>query len=246
MDIASWMSQNLNLNNPKVLEVYQGYLIAGTRNNKPICVWLNKQNVEGLIEIAKVIAIESSFHGLLSLIPGGSFAYRVIKDQIGYPPRYNVFFDPDFYTITFQMITLDSKGEPNNIADTVTQNVETVTKTAMKAGERIQDTVLGLLRKKKPITDSESVLEEEILGFTYIQFIDSVSNKRNQMIKARIESSPSRSGKIVKKVITELTPAIIISFKTTANEEAVDFLKYLKSLGFNVNFTDQIIAESEN
>ena len=246
MDIKSWMSQNINLDSCKVLEVYQGYLIAGKRHNKPICIWLNKQNIEGLIEIAKVIAIESSFHGLLSFIPGGSFAYRLIKDQIGYPPRYNVIFDPDFYEITFQMITLDSEGEPKNIIDTVTQNVETVTKTAVKAGEKIQDTLLGLIKKKKPSTASPPTIEDEILGFTYIRFIDAVSKKRNQLIKNRIDASQSRPGKLVKKVITDLTPAIIISFKTTANEESVNFLNYLKSIGFNVSFSNQIDPDPEN
>ncbi len=246
MDITSWMSQNINLDNLKVLEVYQGYLIAGKRHNKSVCIWLNKQNIEGLIEVAKVIAIESSFHALLSFIPGGSFAYRLIKDQIGYPPRYNVIFDPDFYEITFQMITLDSEGEPENIIDIVTQNVETVTKTAVKAGEKIQDTLLGLIKKKKPPTALPPTIEDEILGFTYIRFIDTVSKKRNLMIKNRIDASHSRPGKLVKKVITDLTPAIIISFKTTANEESVDFLNHLKSIGFNVSFSDQIDPDPEN
>lgn len=246
MDIASWMSQNVNLENPKVLEVYQGYLIAGRRNKQPICVWLNKQNVEGLIEIAKVVAIESSFQGLLSLIPGGSFAYRLIKDQIGYPPRYNVIFDPEFYRITFQMITLDREGEPKNVVDSLTQNVETVTKTALKAGEKIQDTVLGLLKKKKPSGNSSLSSEDEILGFTYIRFIDLISHKRNKLIKNRINTSQSRSEKFVKQVITELTPSIIISFKTTENQESVDFLKYLISLGFNVSFSQNITFDAEN
>lgn len=243
MDIASWMSQHIDLDSPKVLEVYQGYLIAGKRHKKPICFWLNKQNIEGLTEVAKVVAIESSFHGILSFIPGGSFAYRLIKDQIGHPPRFNVIFDPDLYEITFQMITLDRKGQPETIVDTLTQNVEIVAKTAVKAGEKIQDTVLGLIKKKKP---SSSPTEEEILGFTYIRFIDAISNKRNQLIKNRIKSSRSRTGKLVKKVITDLTPSISISYKTTANEKAADFLKYLKSIGFNVCFSHSITTDSEN
>ena len=243
MDIASWMSQHIDLESSKVLEVYQGYLIAGKRHNKPICIWLNKQNIEGFTELAKVIAIESSFHGILSFIPGGSFAYRLIKDQIGHPPRFNVIFDPDLYEITFQMITLDRKGQPETIVDILSQNVENVAKTAVKAGEKIQDTVLGLIKKKKP---SSSPTEEEILGFTYIRFIDTVSIKRNGLVKKRIQSSQSRSGKLVKQVITDLTPSIVISYKTTANVEAADFLKYLKSIGFNVRFLHSITSDSEN
>jgi len=243
MDIASWMSQHIDLESPKVLEVYQGYLIAGKRHNKPICVWLNKQNIVGLTELAKVIAIETSFHGLLSFVPGGSFAYRLIKDQIGHPPRYNVIFDPNLYEITFQMITLDRKGQPETIIDSLSQNVETVAKTAVKAGEKIQDTVLGLIKKKKP---SSSPTEEEILGFTYIRFTDAISFKRNQLIKNRVQSSESRSGKLVKKVITDLTPSIVISFRTTANDKATDFLKYMKSIGFNVHFSHSISTDSEN
>ncbi|MCK4848649.1 MAG: hypothetical protein KAT16_06480 [Candidatus Heimdallarchaeota archaeon] len=244
MDIASWMSQHVDLESPNVLEVYQGYLIAGKRHNKPICIWLNKQNIEGFTELAKVIAIESSFHGILSFIPGGSFAYRLIKDQIGHPPRFNVIFDPDLYEITFQMITLDRKGQPETIVDTLTQNVENVAKTAVKAGEKIQDTVLGLIKKKK--TSSSSLTEEEILGFTYIRFVDAISNKRNQLIKNRIKSSQSRTGKLVKKVITDLTPSIVISYKTTDNEKAAEFLKYLKSIGFNVRFSHSIKNDFEN
>jgi len=243
MDIASWMSQHIDLDNPKVLEVYQGYLVAGKRHKKPICIWLNKQNIEGLTEVAKVIAIESSFHGILSFIPGGSFAYRLIKDQIGHPPRYNVIFDPDLYEITFQMITLDKKGQPETIVDTLTQNVENVAKTAVKAGEKIQDTVLSLIKKKKP---SSSPTDEEILGFTYIRFIDAISIKRNQLIKNRIETSQSIAGKLVKQVITDLTPSILISYKTTANDTAADFLKYLKSIGFNVRFSNTITNDSES
>jgi len=243
MDIASWMSQHIDLDNPKVLEVYQGYLVAGKRHKKPICIWLNKQNIEGLTEVAKVVAIESSFHGILSFIPGGSFAYRLIKDQIGHPPRFNVIFDPDLYEITFQMITLDRKGQPETIVNTLTQNVENVAKTAVKAGEKIQDTVLSLIKKKKP---SSSPTEEEILGFTYIRFIDAISIKRNQLIKNRIKSSQSRAGKLVKQVITDLTPSILISYKTTANDTAANFLKYLKSIGFNVRFSNSITNDSEN
>jgi len=243
MDIASWMSQHIDLESPKVLEVYQGYLIAAKRHNKPICVWLNKQNIVGLTELARVIAIETSFHGLLSFVPGGSFAYRLIKDQIGHPPRYNVIFDPNLYEINFQMITLDRKGRPETIVDSLSQNVETVAKTAVKAGEKIQDTVLGLIKKKKP---SSSPTEEEILGFTYIRFTDAISSKRNQLIKNRVQSSESRSGKLVKKVITDLTPSIVISFRTTANDKAADFLKYMKSIGFNVHFSHSIATDSEN
>jgi hypothetical protein len=246
MDIASWMSQNIDLDEPKVLEVYQGYLVAGKRRNKPICFWLNKQNIEGLTEVAKVVAIESSFHALLSFIPGGSFAYRLIKDQIGHPPRYNVVFDPDLYKITFQMITLDRKGQPNTIVDTLSQNVENVAKTAVKTSEKIQDTVIGLIKRKKSLPSSTSPTEEEILGFTYIRFVDVVSNKRNQIIKNRVESSQSRSGKLVKQVISDLSPSIIISYRTTENEKSVDFLKYMKSIGFNVTFSHSITADSEN
>ena len=246
MDIATWMSQNINLDNPKVLEVYQGYLVAGKRNRKSICFWLNKQNIEGLTEVAKVIAIESSFHGLLSLIPGGSFAYRLIKDQIGYPPRHNIIFDPELYEVSFQTITLDKKGEPKTIVDNLSQGVENVAKTAAKTGEKIQKSLVGFITKQKPDPVSSFNDQEDILGFTYIRFIDAVSSKRNQIIKKRIKSSESRSGKIVKQVVTELVPAIIISFKTTENEKSQEFLENLRSLGFNVSFSDSIFEENEN
>ncbi|MHA1541632.1 MAG: hypothetical protein ACTSQH_01485, partial [Candidatus Hodarchaeales archaeon] len=114
-----------------------------------------------------------------------------------------------------------------------------------KAGEKIQDTFLGLIKKKKPSTASPPTTEEEILGFTYIRFIDAVSKKRNQLIKNRSNASKSRPGKLVKKVLTDLTPAIIISFKTTANEEAIVFLKHLQSIGFQVRFSQTLSKTDE-
>ena len=127
MKIEQFASKYLDFKKLLVLEVYQGYLIAGEiKNRAPRCFWVNKQNIEGIAEIAKIIAIESAFHGLLSLIPGGSFAYRLIKDQIGYPPRYNVIFEPRYYTITYSTITLDKKGEKKGIVDGLVQSIDSV------------------------------------------------------------------------------------------------------------------------
>jgi hypothetical protein len=224
-----------------VLEAYQGYLVAGKVRKHPRCFWINKQNVEGLTEITKIIAIETAFQGILSFIPGGSFAYRLIKDQIGYPPRFNVIFEPDLYEVKYTYISLDKKGQPKNIVNTVTQTVDDAAKLAVKAGEKVQDTILDLLKKKKAITNPEETpFDDPILGFTYIRFYDRTSLIRNHIVKRRIQASESRTGKFTKKMVAELAPSIIISFKTTADEEAVEFLKHLQSLGFKVHFSDDV------
>ncbi|MHA2203924.1 MAG: hypothetical protein ACW991_09560, partial [Candidatus Hodarchaeales archaeon] len=116
MRIEQFATIYLDFKSPVALEVHQGYLIAGQIQGRVSrCFWINKQNIEGIAEVAKIIAIDSAFHGLLSLIPGGSFAYRLIKDQIGYPPRFNVIFEPRYYTITYSTITLDRRGEKKGI-----------------------------------------------------------------------------------------------------------------------------------
>ncbi len=241
MNIIDFFEQHYNLKSPKVLEAYQGYLVAGKFQKQPRCFWINKQNIEGLTEIAKIVAIETAFQGILSLIPGGSFAYRLIKDQIGYPPRYNIIFEPDLYEIKYNYITLDKEGQPQNIVDTVTQRVDDAAKFAVKAGEKLQDTIFHILKKKKDADDSEATPSDDpILGFTYFRFIDKTSLIRNQIISKRIDATQSRSGKLTKKMVSELAPSIVISFKTTANEEAVDFLKHLQTLGFKVHFSNRV------
>lgn len=241
MNIIQFFEQHYRLKSPKVLEAYQGYLVAGKVQKQPRCFWINKQNIEGLTEIAKIVAIETAFQGILSFIPGGSFAYRLIKDQIGYPPRYNIIFEPDMYEIKYSYISLDKEGQPRNIVDTVTQKVDDAAKLAMKAGEKLQDTIFDILKKKRVSNDDDvSSSDDPILGFTYIRFYDKTSLIRNKIIKKRIQTTESRSGKLTKKMVSELAPSIIISFKTTADEEAVEFLKHLQSLGFKVHFSDEV------
>ncbi len=241
MTIIDFFEKHYNIKSTKVLEAYQGYLLAGKVNKKPRCFWVNKQNIEGLSEITKILAIETAFHGILSLIPGGSFAYRLIKDQIGTPPRFNIIFEPNLYEIKYNYISLDKEGRPQNIVDTVTQTVDDAAKLAVKAGEKLQDTIFDLLKKKKDSTEpTDTSSDDPILGFTYLRFYDKTSLIRNRIIKRRIEGTKSRSGKLTKKVVSELAPSIIVSFKTTANDEAVEFLKHLESLGFTVHFSEEI------
>ncbi len=241
LKIIKFFEHHYNLKSAKVLEAYQGYLVAGKVKKTPRCFWINKQNIEGLTEITKILAIETAFQGILSLIPGGSFAYRLIKDQIGYPPRFNIIFEPDLYEIKYNYISLDKEGQPQNIIDTVTQRVDDAAKLAVKAGEKLQDTVLDILKRKKSTDEvREEPSDDPILGFTYIRFYDRTSLIRNKIVKKRIRETESRSGKITKQMVSELAPSIIVSFKTTANEEAVDFLKHLQSLGFKVHFSKEV------
>jgi len=234
LKIEEFAKKNLEFKDPIVLEVYQGYLIGGKVKKNTKCFWINKQNIEGLAEVAKVVAIESTFHGILSFIPGGSLAYRLIKDQIGYPPRYNVIFDPEFYQVSYSIISLDKKGQPKGLAENVMQGVDNIAKYALKAGDTIKD----FLKREKTQSQQEVQDEEnQILGFTYIRFIDIVSEIRNRIIKDKLMEVDSRAEKLTKSVIAELTPSIVISFKTTANEEALVFLEKLKKLGFFIEFT---------
>ncbi|WP_455463654.1 hypothetical protein [Candidatus Hodarchaeum mangrovi] len=233
MKIEEFAKKNLGFKDPFVLQVYQGYLIGGKVKKNSKCFWINKQNIEGLAEVAKVVAIESTFHGILSFIPGGSLAYRLIKDQLGYPPRYNVIIDPEFYRISYSIISLDKKGQPKGLAENVMQSVDNIAKYALKTGDSIKD----LLKKEKTQSQQEiKEQEDQILGFTYIRFIDLVSEIRNQIIQRKLTEANSRAEKLTKSVIAELTPSIVMSFKTTANEEALIFLENLKKLGFTVEF----------
>ncbi|MHA2073446.1 MAG: hypothetical protein ACW97X_02400 [Candidatus Hodarchaeales archaeon] len=246
MKIEKFTQEHLKFKDIKVLEVYQGYLIAGKIKKAPRCVWINKQNIEGLAEVAKIVAIESAFHGILSLIPGGSFAYRLIKDQIGYPPRYNVTFEPLFYEITYSVITLDKEGEKKGAIDGLIQSVDSITKMAFKTGTKVQSALTELIlkgdkRRNKEKADDRSKLD--ILGFTYIRFDDITSLIRNKVVKERISETKSSSKKLIKKTASEIVPPVVISYKTTANDEATDFLKHLKKLGFVVKFSESIIDE---
>ena len=242
MKIEQFASTYLDFKKILVLEVYQGYLIAGEiKNRTHRCFWVNKQNIEGIAEIAKIIAIESAFHGLLSLIPGGSFAYRLIKDQIGYPPRYNVIFEPRYYTITYSTITLDKKGEKKGIVDGLVQSIDSVAKIALKTGSKLQDAFLDFLPKGK--SKSKEPEETDILGFTYIRFDDMTSIIRNKIVKERLSGTKSTPTRLVKTALAEIVPPAVISFKTTANDEAISFLKHLQRIGFKVNFSKPLFDE---
>ena len=233
MKVEEFAKKDLGFKDPFVLEVYQGYLIGGKVKKNSKCFWINKQNIEGLAEIAKVVAIESAFHGILSFIPGGSLAYRLIKDQIGYPPRYNVIFDPELYQVSYSIISLDKKGRPEGLAENVMQGVDNIAKYALKAGDSIKDFIK---REKTQYQQDVHEQESQILGFTYIRFVDLVSDVRNQIIQKKIRKADSGAEKLTKSVIAEFTPSIVINFKTTANEEALVFLDKLKKLGFIVEF----------
>jgi hypothetical protein len=241
MEIKEFAEKHLALKDVHVLEVYQGYLLAGKYEKSYRCFWINKQNIVGLTEVAKILAIETAFQGLLSLIPGGSFAYRLIKDQIGYPPRHNIIFEPEMYEIKYNLIMLDKEGKSENIIDSLAHNVDQIAKMAVKTGEKLQSAFLEIIKKnKQPESKSDNQSEEQILGFTYIRFYDKTSIVRNKIIKNRIQKSNSRTDKYSKSIVAELAPAIIVGFKTTENENASNFLKYLSSIGFNTNFTEEL------
>ncbi|MHA2226146.1 MAG: hypothetical protein ACXAC8_13125 [Candidatus Hodarchaeales archaeon] len=237
MRIEQFATQYLDCKDPHVLEVYQGYLIAGKIKGKPRCFWINKQNIEGLAEIAKIVAIESAFHALLSLIPGGSFAYRLIKDQIGYPPRYNVIFEPQFYDITYSVITLDQDGQSHGLIDGLFHNIDSVAKIALKTGSKVQDAIFDFITGKKS-KDSNQISSDELLGFTYIRFDDKTSIVRNKLVKERLAKTSKKAKKIAKAAVADIIPPVVISLKTTANEEAIRFLKYLQKIGFRINFSE--------
>jgi hypothetical protein len=241
MKIKEFAEKQLALKDVHVLEVYQGYLLAGKYEKTYRCFWMNKQNIVGLTEVAKILAIETAFHGLLSLIPGGSFAYRLIKDQIGYPPRHNIIFEPEMYEIKYNLIMLDKEGKSENIIDSVAHNIDQIAKMAVKTGEKLQSAFLDIIKRNKQVEPkSVEKFEEQIIGFTYIRFYDKTSQIRNRIIQNRIQKSNSRTDKYSKSIVAELAPAIIVGFKTTENEKASHFLKYLSSIGFKTNFTEEI------
>lgn len=244
MRIEQFASSYLDFKSPVILEVYQGYLIAGQiHGNASRCFWINKQNIEGIAEVAKIIAIDSAFHGLLSLIPGGSFAYRLIKDQIGYPPRFNVIFEPRYYTITYSTITLDKRGEKKGLVDGIAQSIDNVAKIAFKTGSKIQDAILEFITKEKSKNDQTD--GDDILGFTYLRFEDKTSIIRNRIVEERLSETKSTPTKITKTVLAEIVPPVVVAFKTTANEEAIIFLKRLQQIGFKVNFTQSLFDENK-
>lgn len=244
MKIEKFAKDQLDFKDIDVLEVYQGYLILGKHKKKPRCLWINKQNIEGLAEVAKIIAIDQAFHGILSFIPGGSFAYRLIKDQIGYPPRFNVTFDPDFYEITYSIITLDKEGEKKGAIDGLIQGVDNTLKMAFKTGTQVQNVLTNIVKKgdrKNKSKDKDNI--PDILGFTFIRFYDKTSIIRNQIVDKRIANTKSKHEKLVKKTAAEIIPPVVIGFKTTANEEATAFLKSLQKIGFKVKFSQSIVDE---
>ncbi len=245
MEIKEFAEKYLTLKDVHVLEVYQGYLIAGKFKQASRCFWINKQNVEGLAEVAKIVGINLAFQGLLSLIPGGSFAYRLIKDQIGSPPRFNMIFEPEMYEIKYNLIMLDKDGKSENIIDSVTKNIDQIGKLALKTGEKLQSTFLDFIKKNKIEKHKEnSEPKHSILGFTYIRFYDKTSQIRNKIVQNRIKKSSSRTDKFSKSIVAEVAPAIIVGFKTTENENATNFLSYLSSIGFKTNFTEEIAEDT--
>ncbi|MFX0125033.1 MAG: hypothetical protein ACFFAE_15485 [Candidatus Hodarchaeota archaeon] len=245
MKIEKFAQTYLNFKNPSVLEVHQGYLIAGEVSKRNRCFWVNKQNIEGLAEVAKILAIDSGFSAILSFIPGGSFAYRLIKDQIGYPPRYNIIFEPEFYDITYSLITLDKKGQAKGTVDGLVQSIDHIAKTAIKTGSKMQDAIVDLITKGKTKSKPKTPRSEydETLGFTYLRFEDKTSIIRNKIVKERLMDTKSTASRIAKTTTAGLTPSIVISFKTIANAEAVGFLTYLQKLGFNVNFSQALLDD---
>ncbi|NHJ01603.1 MAG: hypothetical protein EAX86_05640 [Candidatus Heimdallarchaeota archaeon] len=245
MEIEKFSESFLEIKNPTVLEVYQGYLISGKLRKKPRIVWINKQNVDGLTEIAKIVAIETAFHGILSFIPGGSFAYRLLKDQIGYPPRYNVIMEPDFYRVKYTVITLDGKGEPKGVVDGLLQGVDSVAKLAFDTGSKAGGILKDLFKGDKILKQKEEIpsKEEEILGFTYIRFEDIVTLTRNSIIRKKLSETPSKSMKLIKKTTADLLPPVVLNFKTTENEKAITFLMALKKLGFQVDYSESLLEE---
>ncbi len=244
MRIEQFASIYLDFKKPVVLEVYQGYLIAGQLKSRvPCCFWINKQNIEGIAEVAKIVAIESAFHGLLSLIPGGSFAYRLIKDQIGVPPRYNVIFEPRYYTITYSTVTLDKRGERKGMVNGLVQSIDSVAKIAVKTGSKLHDTITEFITKEKSKKSKPD--KNDILGFTYIRFDDLTSVIRNKIVEERLSTTKSTPTRLAKTAVAEMLPAVVISFKTTANDEAINFLKYLQRIGFKVNFSQALFDENK-
>ncbi|MFX1248426.1 MAG: hypothetical protein ACFFBQ_13655 [Promethearchaeota archaeon] len=244
MRIEQFASIYLEFKSPVALEVYQGYLIAGElKSRKPRCFWINKQNIEGIAEVAKIIAIESAFHGLLSLIPGGSFAYRLIKDQIGYPPRFNMIFEPNYYTVTYSTVALNKKGERKGMINGLVQSIDDLAKIAYKTGSKLQDTILEFISKEKPISNSEG--DDDILGFTYIRFDDKTTIIRNRIVEDRLSKTKSTPTRLAQTALSEIVPPVVVSFKTTANEEAVNFLQYLNRIGFKVNFSQASFDKTE-
>ncbi len=239
MKIEQFASKYLDCNKPVVLEAFQGYLIAGEiKGREPRCFWINKQNVLGLVEVVKIVAIESAFHGLLSLIPGGSFAYRLIKDQIGHPPRFNVIFEPSYYTISYSTITLDNKGQKKGIIDGFAQSIDSMAKTALKTGSKLQEAIFEFITKEK--SKNNKFEKNDILGFTYIRFEDKTTIIRNRIVEERLSETKSTPAKLAKSTVAEIVPPVVVGFKTTANEEAVNFLEYLQRLGFKVSFSASI------
>ncbi|MHA1215059.1 MAG: hypothetical protein ACTSR2_06965 [Candidatus Hodarchaeales archaeon] len=238
MEIEDFASKILKFKKPVILEVYQGYLIAGKIKKQSKCLWINKQNIEGLAEIAKIVAIESAFHGILSFIPGGSFAYRLIKDQIGYPPRHNIFFDPKFYKVSYSVVTIDKEGKQKKFVNSVIQGVDNLAKLALKTGDTIAD-LLKLKNEDTPRTDK--IISADTLGFTYIRFNDLVSEIKDNIVKKRLEETKSTPVRVTKAAVAELTPSIVVSFKTTANIEAKSFLQQLDKLGFQLEYVDSFL-----
>lgn len=238
--IQEFARQQLGFKDCTVLEVFQGYLVGGRVNKKPRCFWINKQNIEGFVEVFKILALESTFSALLSFIPGGSFAYRLIRDQIGYPPRYNIIFEPDFYEIIYHTLVFDSKGQPQGVVDGLVHGIDKISKIALQTGSKIQATLKTLFSggKRTENIDVNHARKEtsERFGVLLLSFVDKTSLVRNRIIDERLQSTKSQATKLAKSASAGLIPAVVASFKTTEIDEATVFLNSLKKLGFSIKF----------
>ncbi|MFW9777681.1 MAG: hypothetical protein ACFFE8_02425 [Candidatus Heimdallarchaeota archaeon] len=240
LKICDFARQRLGFKDCTVLEVFQGYLVGGLVDKKGRCFWINKQNIEGLVEVAKIVALESTFSALLSFIPGGSFAYRLIKDQVGYPPRYNMIYEPRFYEIVYQTLFFDTKGQPQGIVDGLIRGIDQLSDMALKTGNKIQETLKGVFsgsEKENPRPDDDTKKEKsQRYGVLILSFIDRTSLVRKQIIEERLDKTKSTPAKLIKSAGAGLIPAVVSSYKTTEIDEAAIFLKSLRKIGFSIKF----------
>ncbi|MFW9856329.1 MAG: hypothetical protein ACFFFG_14850 [Candidatus Thorarchaeota archaeon] len=240
LKIRDFARQMLGFKDCTVLEVFQGYLVGGLVDKKGRCFWINKQNIEGLVEVAKIVALESTFSALLSLIPGGSFAYRLIKDQVGYPPRYNMIYEPRFYEIVYQTLFFDGKGQSSGIVDGFIRGIDQLSDLALKTGSKIQETLKGVFSggEKEERRPDVKIGEDkpQRYGVLILSFIDRTSLIRKQIIEERLNQTKSTPAKLIKSAGAGLIPAVVASYKTTEIDEAATFLKSLRKIGFSINF----------
>jgi hypothetical protein len=78
-----------------------------------------------------------------------------------------------------------------------------------------------------------------------LRFEDKTSIIRNRIVEERLSDTKSMPTKLAKTALAEIVPPVVVSFKTTANDEAIIFLKRLQQIGFKVNFTQSLFDESK-